>query len=291
MLWIINHLLFVSVLIILYAIALVAMIVWIFHLIYRHQATKPQLVTALISIAITGLFSVFLNDLYAMKRDRDSRIRTLRDQHFSQLRTALRAETVKLQQLAATVNAQGRFASVPQYESKPVPAEDFLWPDVMSHDLAEHFPAYQQAKLHLLSEIDTQDAEFRTALSYAEEQLKPAAHMDTYWRNAVVMSSAESCVGRGNGIRIEVKDQGYTFAQWGSNGSAAGKPSREQWAAYHAFEKLSQGGPPKFCQSMRERAETIVNDARTLSKEAQLESESTILKGTCEFLKSDSLSD
>jgi|BogFormECP03_OM2_1039629.scaffolds.fasta_scaffold10530_2 hypothetical protein len=115
--------------------------------------------------------------------------------------------------------------------------------------------------------------------------------MDAQWKNTVVVSSAESCIGRGNGIRVEVNSYGYTYEQWGSNRSAAGKPSREEWAAYYAFEKLSHGGAPKVCQSLRERAEVIVNDVQTLSREALMESESTILRGTCGFLKSNALSD
>jgi len=44
-------------------------------------------------------------------------------------------------------------AAKPSMPSKKlkVPVEDFLWPDVMSHDLAEHFRAYEKAKLHLMS--------------------------------------------------------------------------------------------------------------------------------------------
>jgi hypothetical protein len=59
---------------------------------------------------------------------------------------------------------QGHISGVSPYEGASAPPEEFLWPDVISHDLAQHFPAYEQAKLHLLSEINTQDAEFRTAL-------------------------------------------------------------------------------------------------------------------------------
>src|SRR5580698_9989457 len=100
MFWVIQHLLLATFVLILLAVGLVLLIVWVLSRIYSHEATRPQVISALVSLVVAILFSVILNNLYAVKRDRDNRLRTLRDQHFAQLRPILRAESSKLQEIA-----------------------------------------------------------------------------------------------------------------------------------------------------------------------------------------------
>lgn len=296
--WVIQHLLLMTCFIVAFAVGLVVLVLLVLTRIYTHEATRFQFGSGLVSILVAVLFSVILSNLYAVRRDRDNRLRALRDQHFGRLRPVLRTESAKLQEIATLVAQRAHISGVTQYQNVLTIAEDALWPDVMSRDLGEHFPAYDRSKRNLLSEIKSQDEEFRAALSDAERHIKPIANLDPYWREVAAMSFVEFCTGRGEGMKLRISEGGYTFKYWGAEtgGSGGGltppRPSPDQVVAFRAYQSLRRDDfLASRCDNLKRRAEAIVHTAQELSREAQLQSESTILKGTCDFLRSDSLSD
>src|SRR5438132_1508255 len=102
MLWILDHLRLATALTFLTAIILMLGILLVLTRHYPHEATRAQFGTAMVSVIVTILFSVMLNHLYATRRDRDNRLRTIRDQHYAQLKPVLRIESSKLAELAGT---------------------------------------------------------------------------------------------------------------------------------------------------------------------------------------------
>lgn len=297
MLWITQHLLIVTLLMVMSAVALALIIFFALTRIYSHEPTRSQFGSALVSILLAVLFSVVLGNWYGVWRDRENRLRALRDQHFAQIRPVLRMESSKLLEIAAQADKQAHFSSVTHYENVSNVPEDDLWPDVISRDLAQHFPAYDNSKRSLLFEIKAQDDEFRVALAATESQIKPIANLDSYWREVAAISFVESCTGRGQGVKLRITDNGFSFEFWGasisnSGGSPPQRPSPDQVAAFRAFQSLKPDASlDAHCHSLKHRAEAIFESAKELSKQAQFLSESTILKGTCDFLRSDNLSD
>jgi hypothetical protein len=298
MLWIINHLLIVTMLAAVVGVGLIPLMLVLLDRIYHHEGRRPLYGSGLVAILVTVLFPVIVNNWYAIKRDRDNRLRALRDQHFGQLRPVLRTESSKFQEIAAQAAKQGHLSGVNHYETIPEFPGDALWPDVMSRDLKQHFPTYDKAKESLVSEIRAQDEEFRKTVSTAEDQIKPAPDLDPYWKDVATTSFVEQCTGRGNGMTLRIFDAGYSFSYWGASTSASGggssppRPSPDQVAGFRAFQSLRPDASLiSHCDSLKRRAEAITHDAETLSKDAQLNSESTILKGDCEYLRSDNLSD
>ena len=292
MLWTLDHLLLVTVATVLFAIVLALCIFLLLTRHYPHEATRASFGTAVVSVVVTVLFGVALNNLYALKRDRDGRLRNLRDQHYSQLKPVLRIESSKLTDIADMMAKQAHINRVNGYEGTEIDVPAMLWPDVMSRDLWQHFPDYDQAKHVLLSQIDAQDQEFRDTVVLAEQDIKPTARLDAYWRRINAMSYVEKCVGRGNGVKLVVQQGGYNFEYWGVSSGGSGQPSLDEIAAFRAFESMKPSATvTSHCDRLKKRADTILNDARELSKQAQLFSESTILKGNCEFMTSITLSD
>jgi hypothetical protein len=169
-----------------------------------------------------------------------------------------------------------------------------LWPDVISHDLRNHFPEYDKAKHDLLTEIDTQDQEFRDTISVAAKQMKPVPGLITYWREVAATSYVEKCVGRGDGMGLSIAPNGYTFHYWGASVGASGggssppRPSPDQIAGYRGYQSLHRGPQLKVhCSSLEARANNILHEAQSLSEAAQLHSEETILRGACDFINGD----
>lgn len=187
MLWILNHLLLATGLTILTALVLVLFIFLSLIRHYPHKETRAGVGTAMASLVITGLFSVMLNSWYAGKRDRDNRLRTLRDQHYSQLKLVLRIESSKLAEVAETIRKQAHMNRVNQYEGVDIDPVAMLWPDVMSPDLANHFPHYDQPKHALGSQMEDQDQEFRETVLLVGKSLS-SANLDPSWRGIDAMS-------------------------------------------------------------------------------------------------------
>ena len=286
---IVQHLIIVTFLIVIFAVGLVVLIFLGLTRIYKHEPTRSQFGSALVSLLVAVLFSVILNNLYAVRRDRDSRLRNLRDQHYTQLKSVLRTESSKLAEVAEQITKWAHITRVDQYENIQGDASAMLWPDVMSGDLRNHFATYDQSKHSLLSQIEAQDQEFRETVALAEKEIKPTG-VDPYWREVNAVSYVEECVGRGNGVRLKVTEGGFSIEYWGASVGASGggthppRPSPDQVAAFRAFRSLKPDvslGP--HCGSLKRRAEGIIRAAQELSKEAQLQSEATILKGTCEI--------
>jgi len=288
--WVIQHLAVVTVLIVLFAIGLVVLIFVGLHRLYRHEPTRPQFGSALVSLVIAVLFSVVLNNLYALKRDSDNRARALRDQHYAQLKPVLRAEAANLGEIASEMKKQAHITGVNNYEVITTDTAAMLWPDVMSRDLERHFPAYDLSKRGLLEEISHQDQEFRGAMQVARTEIKPMPGLNTYWKEIAAMAFIERCLGRGPGLRLNVNQNGFSFEYWGASVGASGgaippRPDAGQVAASRGYQSLRNAGALRtYCENLRQGARDIAERANALAERAKLLSQETVLPGKCEFL-------
>jgi hypothetical protein len=133
-----------------------------------------------------------VNNLYSLKRDRDSRLRNFRDQHYSQLKPVLRTEATKLQEIADQIQKTAHITSVAQFEGTPTDPADRLWPDVLSRDLADHFADYDASKRLLLSQIEAQDREYKDTAALAETKIHFPG-VEPYWREVDAVSYVQKC--------------------------------------------------------------------------------------------------
>jgi hypothetical protein len=238
------------------------------------------------------LLSVIVGNFYAVKRDRDNRLRALKDQHFAQLKPILRTESTRLQNVSTIIQDRGHFSGVTPYEAESPRPSTFLSPDILSNDLANHFSDYARSKQLLVAEINEQDAEFRVALSDATNQISPALKLDPNWKENVAVSVLEHCMDRGPGITLVPTSRGFDFESVGQSAPNMPKPIREQINALEGFKSfVPDESFRSHCDSLTRHAKEIISHAQELSRQAQYQSESTILKGDCGFVKSNDLTD
>lgn len=284
--------LFVTFLVVLLALGLILFIAWALSKIYSHEGTRSQVANALASVTITALLSVIVANFYAVKRDRDNRLRALKDQHFAQLKPILRTESTRLQNVSTIIQDRGHFSGITPYEPESPNPSMFLYPDLLSNDLAEHFSDYARSKQLLVAEINKQDTEFRVALSDATSQINPALKLDPNWKENVAVSLLERCMGRGPGITLVLTSRGFDFESFGQSAPNMLKPITEQINALEGFRSFVPNESFRsHCDSLTRNAKEIMSHAQELSRRAQYQAESTILKGDCEFLKSSDLTD
>jgi|SRR5579871_290376 len=294
--WIIEHLVLTTLLTVIVAILAVVAIFWVLPKIYSHE-TRPQFASATASLVIAVLFSVILNNWYAVRRDRDNRLRALRDQHLSQLRPVLRKEAEQLRLVPTEIVKEGHLSKVATVGIQADP-QSLLWPDVMSQDLPQHFPDYDQSKRRLLNQITEQDQAFRNLLNLVRGQIKPDRNLTPYWTEIAAMSFIVQCLGHGEGIKLRVSEGGFSFSYLGGSQAVSGsennppRPSPDEVAAYRAFQSLHPDPVfMSYCERLKTGEDAIRAESENLVKRALLQSEMTVLSGTCEFVRSNSLSD
>ena len=279
-------------------VVLVVIVFLVLSKVYPHEATRAQFGSAIVSLVVAVLFSVVLSNWYAVRRDKDNRLRSLRDQHFAQLKIVLRIENTKLLEIA-TQATKHAYVTTHQFGGLE-DADAELWPDALSHDLANHFPDYASAKTDLRTQIGIQDSEFLSITQALERRIPPNKNLGASDKEMIAVSFVETCTGHsGESVGLRITDSGYEF-EWmgGGSGNIGGdprnppRPSPDQIAKFQAYQALKPSNESQTrCSSLASRAASIKATAQRLSREAQALSEATILKGTCDLLNSDSLSD
>lgn len=289
MLWTLDHLLLVTLVAIFAAVLLVVCIFLGLHRHYPHEATRTGIGTAGVSIVVAVLFTVVLNNLYALRRDRDSRLRNLRDQHYTQLKPVLRTESSNLAHVSEEMARLAHLTQIGQWDNTNENPPGLLWPDVLSRDLRNHFPEYDQSKRALISQIQAQDQEYGETRDFAQRQID-SVKLDPYWKVIDSQAFVLKCLGRGHGVQLRVEPGNFYFETGFSSAGGSGQPSPDQVAAASAFGLMKMDADlSKHCESLKARADSIQNTSKELARQAELLGESTILPGDCGFITSDNL--
>jgi hypothetical protein len=297
MLWTLDHLLFVTVIAFLCGMLIVVLIFVFLTRHYPHEGTRAAFGSGLVTLVASVIFTVVINNLYAMKRDRDSRLRNLRDQHYSQLKPVLKTESSKFTQIGADIERWGHITQLDRWDFVNDDLQSLVWPDVLSRDLGNHFADYDRSKRLLVEQVQADTKEFREATETVSQELTPFVHLDPYWRSVDSYAFVMKCIGIGNGVRVQIRPDGYSFETPGSNGSASGggpnppRPSPDQIEAAKAYASLRLNPElDRQCDSLKSRVTAIRDLTTELSKRAELLSESTVLPGDCEFIRNSDLS-
>jgi hypothetical protein len=140
--------------------------------------------------------------------------RQLRDRHLDLLRPVLKSESSHLKGAADEIKARAHIGGMTSREAQDNPSSR-LWPEPMSRDLGNHFVQYDQAKRDLLSVIEAQDQEFRSALSAVKTHVRPERGLTQEWKENAALAFVEKCLGHGDGIKLRVFDGGYSVEYLG----------------------------------------------------------------------------
>ena len=194
---VIQHLIWTTVIMTVIAFALVFLVVWIVHWLFPETPSRTPMAMAFVSIVIAAIFGVALNNLFAIRRDRDSRDWNMRQQHLAQLRPVLKSESERLEALAREIQTAGFLhGEHERVRTREPEISTYLESDVMSFDLANHYPDYASTKNGLASELLFHDKRFVEA---ATEAAKEIGIHDIGWFSAqdLGISYVAHCAGRG----------------------------------------------------------------------------------------------
>ena len=289
--FLIQHLALTTLGMVLAGTILVLLVVWFVHGLVPEHPSRTPMAAGLVAIIVTVIFSVALNNLYALKRDQDTREWNMRQQHLSQLRPVLKQESDQLAGLADSFQQrgflEGEHGGVRTKASELVP---FLEPNVMSFDLANHFPEYTASKKKLEAAIVSSASNFLSAVSEAQQGI--GIH-DISWFSAqrLAVTYVGACMGRGAGFTLQVNPhgQGYSMSYYGASiGSSAGSPSPDLVYAYQRYRAFKPSKSLRdACDSLRASADAIESQGRELSRQALLVAQETNLRGDCPFVRTD----
>ena len=252
--WPLEHLILLT---ILAAVAVIALACVGFSLSVRKFPGHPvaaQVVSVSLSMAITIIFSVALNQLWAAKRDMDQRAWTARTQHLQRLQLLLRTEADSLTGIARTLR-EGRYVAAAANEARTTVWQD----DVLTTDVERHFPEYFREREQLISGILDYDREFERLRHVVSGSLQLADATEPY-RSDLLPALVNKCGGTGAPGMSFTHDAGRTYEQ------------------YRCTPDLSRA-----CQRLFERAADLADAASLASETARRYAEETVLHGSCTY--------
>jgi hypothetical protein len=280
------HLFALTVLAVLSLLILVWFAISIAHQKWPDSRIAAPLASAVVSVAVAAIFSVGLNNLFAEKRDRDTRLWNMRQQHLAQLRPVLRLESEQLISLAEGFRKDG-FLPGNDYAVRTNPPEisHFFEPDVMSPDLANHYERYVASKNELAAVVLDHEKKFSNTVGDVQREL--GAHTNTWFmERKLAVTFVVACTGRGPGYTLTVNPSAYNYSIWGVGGGGTVPVPQGMLADYRRYRNLKASRDlQNNCESLRTRADEIEKTARDLSNQAFRQAEETALRGTCPFLQ------
>lgn len=169
--------------------------------------------------------------------------------------------------------------------------ESLFSPDLLTADLANHFPDYWQARQQLWKDVERQDAEFGDTVARVSTSVHLPSHAENQ-RVTVGRAFLEKCMGKGPGFTLEVSKDSYSYRfPGGGGGSSSGgnvRPPEYLTAILEGFQSIKLTTETmKRCETLTKGAASITTKAMELSRQAQLLAERTVLTGDCEYIKLD----
>jgi len=290
--WFIDHFLLVTLLIIALA-GVVAFGIYRYSLgVSDQHPAKSQIAAFGVQLTNLVLVSLLLNNLWGAVRDRDERQWALRQNHLVKLHSVLLADSGKLGFVANQATKVGRISNLNNgTATDTVELESIFSPEVLSPDLANHYPEYWQEKQQLFKDIKRQDAEFGDTVALVSKPIYLPRHAENQ-RVTVGHAFLARCLGLGPGIAVEQYPNGgysYRILQGGGSHSAGHVSDNENVTAiYEAFKSISPTvETTKHCEALAKGAASIVEKATELARKAKLLAERTVLEGECEYTKLD----
>lgn len=284
--WVLDHLILISLLTIGVVFVAVIAVFRYFHRLYRDESNRPALAGAVVNIIFAVLFSLWLNNLFALKRDRDGRLWSLRQQHLDRLRPVLRTDAQRLRNLADRMATLGYLAAPWGNATSAQQEYESTWShDVLAAHLVLHFREYYEARENLRLLVVLQDREYRDALAQLEHKFT-SSQSQLVRKSELSLSLLERCTGKGPGMILETFGYAYNFTSRGHATTGRGNPPAEIVATVRAFQSfVPERSLLSLCTSLSSRSDAVRLEAARLSADAALLAEQTVLQGSCEYVR------
>src|SRR5437588_4786701 len=135
-----DHLPWVSLGTIFAVLCLAVFVIWLLHRLFPEKPSTTATASAVVNIILASLVGLWLTGLLSLKRDKDARAWSVKQEHLNQLRPVLKHESERLEDIANNFQRQGFMA-----DDKSSPTVDLghisalIEPDIMSSDLVNHY--------------------------------------------------------------------------------------------------------------------------------------------------------
>ena len=141
--WILDNVIIFSFGVVIVAIAIaIGLLIYSYRLL-RISSIKSQIATFGAQALMIVLVSLWLNNLFALARDREQRKWTLRQDHVARLQLTIRKDSEKLSEMARRITVEGRVTDINKDKSaNESELEALFTPDVLTGDLANHYTEY-----------------------------------------------------------------------------------------------------------------------------------------------------
>jgi len=210
-----------------------------------------------------------------------ARVSDARQAHLRQLQPVLRTEAERLSQIARRVRAEGRVTG----ELGSL----FTAHRVLSADLPNHYQDYSQAKERLRKSVAEQEDELSQTASIVTTKLSLAPAAESR-RSEITGAILERCLGRGPGMTLTTRPDGYQYTVRGRTQRYGGGAAvaEDEGAAFAAFTSFApEPDVTAHCDSLKKRAAGIVVTADKLAADALALAQQTTLSGDCKYTKPD----
>lgn len=285
MIWLLNHLMWVTLLAIVIALFVAVFVVWILHRIFHDIPFITPVSMVVVNVLLAVLVGVLLNNLWGMKRDRDGRLWNLQQQHLGRLRVTLKAEADGLKAVATAFQKEGYITDVHGMVLEPQPILTLTSSDVLSSDLENHYPDYVFAKRDLARKVANHDKDFAQVAALAGRELNVRA---TSWFNAdtVALTFVEQNLGKGPGLILQRSATGFTLTYFGANVGTSQSPEPGLISVSRRYDSFRPTDAlVSRLKELRQSSDGIEQSAKQLSDEALLLEEQTRLPGKCAFVQ------
>jgi len=245
--------------------------------------------SAAASIVIGAMFTVVLNQLWAMRREHDDRVWVLRGQHLQRLHPILQTDAGRLTDLGGMLVKYGRLSPTGPDLKGSVQEGDktlnLLYGDVLSHDLKSHYSEYDQQKEKVIERVSAHDRQFLDMAEAIRQELRIPGEAEKH-RLEIALGVIERCMHLGPGITMTLTSGSFNYTSpISSNGGNSPPPpdivaARDGFNAYHPSARVNSA-----CEELRSQADGLGKQLTDLSAEARRLAEQTILLGDCPYVR------
>jgi hypothetical protein len=157
--------------------------------------------------------------------------------------------------------------------------------DALVDDLPEHFPEYSHRRAELKAEVLAHQSKTQTFISNTMASVSGLENASD--REQVAMSLVHRCMRRGEGMRLEITADRYSYSNSsGGVSSGPGKPGQNLVDLERAFSSFqSTSDFSARCDELSAAATRISAAFEDLAKQARALSESAVLRGDCQFVE------
>ena len=223
----------------------------------------------------------------AKTTDTQAKATDARQAHLRQLQPVLRTDSDRMSLVARRVRAEGRLTDLRKERSDNAVELRSIFTSHrgLSGDLQNHFQEYAEAKERLRKSVAEQEDEFQQTVQLFMTKISLPLWAEPR-RTEVAWALVEKCLAKGPGMMLTTRPDGYQYTARGktqrySGGAAVAEDEGAAFAAFTSFTPEAE--VTAHCESLKNRAVTIVANAEKLSADALALVDQNALPGDCKY--------